>query len=112
MILAIILRERSGSSCLNGRRRTRDWSGRRIVDVRWTRIEEAVIMDWLIWRNEPGSPQLFSTRTFFRVLPGTLRSRSVASNRLEESNGENEYRLARPCGCRVFLSTHFPCRHA
>src|SRR2546426_8652658 len=110
MILAIILRDRSGSSCLNGRRRTRDWSGRRIVDVRWTRIEEAVIMDWLIWRNEPGSPQLFSTRTFFRVLPGTPRSRSVASNRLEESNGENEYRLARPCGCGVYVLV--PISHA
>jgi hypothetical protein len=63
--------------------------------VRWTRIEEAVIMDWLIWRNEPGSPQLFSTRTFFRVLPGTARSRSAASNRLEQSNWENGYSLAR-----------------
>jgi hypothetical protein len=73
------------------------------VDVRWTRIEEAVIIDCLIWRNEPGSPQLFSTRTFFRVLPGTLRSRSVASNRLEESNGQNEYRLARPCGFPIYV---------
>jgi Ribbon-helix-helix protein, copG family len=34
MILAIFLRDRSGSSSLNGRRRTRDWSGRRTVDVR------------------------------------------------------------------------------
>src|SRR5437868_7399303 len=105
MILAIILRDRSGSSCLNGRRRTRDWSGRRIVDVRWTRIEEAVIMDCLLRRNEPGSPQLFSTRTLFVVLPGTPCGRSVASNRLEESNGENEYRLARP-GCRVYVLVH------
>jgi hypothetical protein len=60
-------------------------------------------MDSLIWRNEPGSPQLFSTRTFFRVLPGTLRSRSVASNRLEESNGQNEYRLARPFGFPIYV---------
>ena len=67
-------------------------------------------MDWLIWRNEPGSPQLFSTRTFFRVLPGTPRSRSVASNRLEESNEENEYRVARPCGCRVYVLV--PISHA
>src|ERR1700722_795206 len=49
MILAIILRDRSGSSCLNGRRRTRDWSGRRTVAVRRTRIEVAAIMDWLRW---------------------------------------------------------------
>jgi hypothetical protein len=27
--------------------------------VRWTRIEEVVIMDWLIRRNEPGSPNYF-----------------------------------------------------
>src|SRR5207244_5239239 len=100
MILAIILRDRSGSSCLNGRRRTRDWSGRRIVDVRWTRIEEAVIMDWLIWKNEPGSPQLSSTRTFFRVLPRNTPGHP-------ESFG---------CSSLVDVgsmsSTHFPCRHA
>jgi hypothetical protein len=53
MILAIILRDRSGSSCLNGRRRTRDWSGRRTVAVRWTRIE-VVFMDCLFQRNETG----------------------------------------------------------
>src|SRR5437762_1004505 len=88
MILAIILRDRSGSSCLNGRRRTRDWSGRRIVDVRWTRIEEAVIMDCLLRRNEPGSPQLFSTRTLFVVLPGTLRSLAQAENKTQSARRE------------------------
>jgi hypothetical protein len=49
MILAIILLARSGVSGLNGRRRTRDWSGRRIVPVRWTFVE-AVIMDWQFLR--------------------------------------------------------------
>src|SRR6478752_7762936 len=60
MILAIILRDRSGSSCLNGRRRTRDWSGRRIVDVRWTRIEEVLIMDWLIRKTDPEAAIVFN----------------------------------------------------
>src|SRR5271165_1234532 len=55
MILAIILRDRSGSSWLNGRRRTRDWSGRRTVDVRWTRIDVVAIMDWLFPRNGAGN---------------------------------------------------------
>src|ERR1700757_4490503 len=49
MILAIILLARSGVSGLNGRRRTRDWSGRRIVPVRWTFVE-AVIMNWRFLR--------------------------------------------------------------
>ncbi len=60
MILAIILRDRSGSSCLNGRRRTRDWSGRRIVDVRWTRIEEVAIMDGLIRKTDPEAAIIFN----------------------------------------------------
>ncbi len=97
MILAIILRDRSGSSCLNGRRRTRDWSGRRIVDVRWTRIEEVVIMDWLIRRNEPGSRNYFQRELSFQSCLGW---RYDSFDRLEESNGGHKYRVARPCGCR------------
>ena len=53
MILAMILPARSGVSGLNGRRRTRDWSGRRIVAVRCTCIE-VVIMDWRFLRNATG----------------------------------------------------------
>jgi hypothetical protein len=49
MILAIILLARSGVSGLNGRKRTRDWSGRRIVAVRRTFVE-AVIMNWRFLR--------------------------------------------------------------
>ena len=31
-----------------------DWSGRRTVDVRWTRIAGVVILNWLSPRNEAG----------------------------------------------------------
>ena len=45
MILAMIQAIRSGPPGLNGRRRTRDWSGLRIVDVRLTWID----MGWLLF---------------------------------------------------------------
>ena len=61
-------------------------------------------------KTSPEARNYFQRESFFRVLPGTLRSRSVASNRLEESNGENEYRLARPCGCQVYVLV--PISHA
>jgi hypothetical protein len=54
MILAIIPLARSGVSGRNGRRRTRDWSGRRIVAVRCTCVE-VVIMEWKFLRNTTGS---------------------------------------------------------
>ena len=39
MILAMILATRSEFPGLKGRKRTRDWSGLRIVDVRFTWID-------------------------------------------------------------------------
>jgi len=57
MILAIILLARSGVSGLKGRKRTRDWSGRRIVFVRRTFVE-VVIMDWRFLTNTTAAPLL------------------------------------------------------
>jgi len=38
--------------------------------VRWTRIEEAVIMDWSIQRNEPGSRNCFQRELSSQSCPG------------------------------------------
>ena len=41
--------------------------------MRWTRIEEVVIMDWLIRRNEPGGRNYFQ-RGRFQSCPGPSAS--------------------------------------
>src|SRR5579864_5093633 len=87
MILAIILRDRSGSSCLNGRRRTRDWSGRRIVDVRWTRIEEVVIMDWLIRKPSPEGRNYFQREVSSESCPGRLGVVTIPTTALRSPTG-------------------------
>jgi hypothetical protein len=69
--------------------------------VRWTRIEEVVIMGWLIRRNEPGSRNYFQRELSSQSCPG--RRRYDSFDRLEESNGGHKYRLARPCGCRDYF---------
>jgi hypothetical protein len=104
MILAIILRDRSGSWCLNGRRRTRDWSGRRTVAVRWTRIELVVIMDWLFLRNEAES-RLLQTGILFLIPPGTrqrldefLRAKLNSLRQFVPFNGVLEKRNDSPIG--------------
>src|SRR5579862_2487193 len=111
MILVIILRDRSGSSCLKGRRRTRDWSGRRIVDVRCTRIEEEVIMDWLSGETSAEPVTIFNTSPLPNA-PGTPRRGYYSFDRLQEPNWGNDYGLAQALWMSgLFLSSHLPSHH-
>jgi hypothetical protein len=55
------------------------------VDVRWTRIEEMVIMDWLIRRNEPGSRIFFNASS----LPNPARGGvTILSTDLKSPTGD------------------------
>ena len=56
--------------------------------MRWTRIEEVVIMDWLIRRNEPGSRNYFQRELSSQSCPGRPGVVTHSFDRLEESNGE------------------------
>jgi len=60
------------------------------VDVRWTRIEEVVIMDWLSGETSPEAAIIFNASSLpnpARDAPASWR-RYNSCDRLEDSNGE------------------------